>query len=958
MLVSTIHIIKKRNGNLVDFNPDKILLAMRKAFVEVRQTADDALLEQLSTETVRKLELLFPEQTPTVEDVQDLVEKSLMESGNYDVAKAYILYRYEHGKIREEQRQDTLRKIESNDLMVIKRSGKQEKLSQKKLKTSLGFAIQGFENIVDLDALVEQCQQELHEGVTTRDIARAMIMTTRSLIEQDPVYSVIASRLLLTTVYKEVIGPDRTDFKQLDSQYREAFIRNIHTAVSIGRLDPRLLQFDLEFLASQLVMERDDLLRYLGTQTLADRYFLQYPETRQILETPQAFWMRVAMGLSLNEEPATRNDYAVRFYSMISTLRFVPSTPTLFHSGTLHPQLSSCYLTTVMDSLDHIFKSVSDNAQLSKWSGGIGNDWTNVRGTGSHIKGTGVESQGVIPFLKIANDTTLAINRSGRRRGATCAYLETWHYDIEDFLELRKNTGDERRRTHDMDTANWIPDLFMKRVRDNGEWTLFSPEEVPDLHHIYGKKFEDRYQEYERLAETGKIKLTRKLKARDLWKKMLAMLFETGHPWITFKDPSNIRSPQDHVGVVHCSNLCTEITLNTSAEETAVCNLGSINLAKHVIDGTLAEDMVRETATVAMRMLDNVIDVNFYPTIEAKNSNFKHRPVGLGIMGYQDALYLLDIDFDSDANLDFADTSMELISHAAIMASAQLAKERGEYQSFHGSKWNRDLFPVDTIALLEQERGETIDVPRGGKLDWTPVRQAVKQFGMRNSNCLAMAPTATISNIAGCVPTIEPIYKNIYVKSNVSGDFTVVNPYLIEELKALQLWDYEMLGKLKYNDGSIKAISEIPERLKKKYKEVFEIDPIWLIRSAARRGKWVDQSQSLNLYFVGSSGQKLSEAYLTAWQLGLKTTYYLRSLAASQVEKSTVNTTEYGVTHKRTAQEAVPAPTSAPQSAPASELMPTPSVSQPPKPAAAMPAQGHSSAQLSVIPDPNCEACQ
>jgi ribonucleoside-diphosphate reductase alpha chain len=560
----------------------------------------------------------------------------------------------------------------------------------------------------------------------------------------------------------------------------------------------------------------------------------------------------------------------------------------------------------VHDSLDHIFKCIGDNAQLSKWSGGIGTDWTDLRGTGAHIKGTDVESQGVIPFLRIANDTTVAINRSGKRRGATCAYLETWHIDIEDFLELRKNTGDERRRTPDMNTSNWIPDLFFKRIREDGDWTLFSPEEVSDLHHIYGKKFEERYVYYEEQTKQGKIKLSKTLKAKDLWKKMLAMLFETGHPWITFKDSCNIRSPKDHVGVIHNSNLCTEITLNTSEEETAVCNLGSVNLSKHIKDKKLDQDLMRDTVTTAMRMLDNVIDVNFYPTVEAQTSNFRHRPVGLGIMGFQDALYELNISFESDACINFADESMELVSYHAISASANLAKERGAYESYTGSKWNRGIFPQDTIELLEKERGIKIDVNKNESLDWSTVRRLVVENGMRNSNCLAIAPTATISNIAGCFPCIEPIYKNIYVKANASGDFTIINSYLVDDLKELKLWDFEMLGKVKYNDGNIQKITEIPQVLREKYKEVFEVHPKWLIKIAAHRGKWIDQSQSLNLYFAGSSGKELNEIYQYAWEMGLKTTYYLRTLAVSQVEKSTVSIFDFGVTHLR--QQAVSEP--------------------------------------------------
>ena len=651
------------------------------------------------------------------------------------------------------------------------------------------------------------------------------------------------------------------------------------------------------------------------------------------------------MGLAILEKD--KNPRAEEFYEIMSTLRFVPSTPTLLHAGTVHPQLSSCYLNTVQDDLTNIFKTYADNAQLSKWSGGIGTDWTQVRATGAIIKKTGVPSQGVIPFLKIANDVTVAINRSGKRRGATCVYLETWHHDIEDFLELRKNTGDERRRTHDINTANWIPDLFMKRIREDKEWTLFSPDEVPDLHDLYGKKFDIAYEAYEQKARDGKIELFKVMKARDLWKKMINMLFETGHPWITFKDPSNIRSPQDHVGVVHNSNLCTEITLNNSETETAVCNLGSINFAKHVTNGKFDEAMIKETTTTAMRMLDNVIDVNFYPTEDARRSNMNHRPVGLGIMGFHDALYMMDINFDSDRAVDFADKSMEFISYHSIFASTVLAKERGAYSTFKGSKWDRNIFPVDTLALLEEERGEKIELELSGALDWTPVRESVKAHGMRNSNTMAMAPTATISNIAGSIPTIEPIYKNIYVKSNQAGDFTVMNQYLVEDLKKLSLWSFEMLGKIKFNDGSIKNIPEIPQNLKDKYKEVFEIKPEWLIKSAAYRGKWIDQSQSLNIYYSGSSGKELGDIYDYAWRMGLKTTYYLRSMAASQVEKSTVNASEYGATHIRKAGEGHV------MSAGASMVVPevVREIKKVEVSAGAEP-------KLCKIEDPDCEACQ
>ncbi|MFO0704568.1 MAG: ribonucleoside-diphosphate reductase subunit alpha [Candidatus Andersenbacteria bacterium] len=897
--MSNLQKIKKRNGELVDFDQAKIVIAIKKAFLAVtgNEHENDALA--VADQVVRELEAVYlnREGAPSVENVQDLVEKGIMQRGFFDVAKSYIIYRYQHAKQREEKKLEALEKLEEGQLAVTKRSGRKQGFKIEKLEKTLSYAIAGLEKVVNAHEIAVQVQAEIYDGISSKDIARSLVMVTRSMIERDPAYSIVASRLLLAEMYKDVIGRDQINFKKLDQQLREAFVRSIQRGVAIGRLDERLLEYDLESLVNHIKPERDELLRYLGTQTLNDRYVVRDHDTKECLETPQFLWMRVAMGLALPEKQPLQR--AVEFYNAISTLRFVPSTPTLFHAGTPHPQLSSCYLNTVQDSLKDIFKVYSDNAQLSKWSGGIGTDWTNIRGTGAFIKATGVESQGVIPFLKISNDATHAINRSGRRRGAACVYLETWHYDIESFLELRKNTGDERRRTHDLNTANWIPDLFMKRVRDDGSWTLFSPDETPELHHTYGKKFDQAYERYETMVKEGKIQLYKTMKARDLWKKMINMLFETGHPWITFKDPSNVRSPQDHVGVVHNSNLCTEITLNTSAEETAVCNLGSVNYAKHVVNGKLDEALIADTVTTALRCLDNVIDVNFYPTIEAKTSNMRHRPVGLGVMGLQDALYQLNINFDTEAGVEFSDRAQEVVSYYAILASAHLAREKGAYQSYRGSKWDRGLFPQDTLDLLEQERGERIDIPRGGQLDWAPVREAVKQYGMRNSNCLAIAPTATISNIAGSYPSIEPIYKNIYVKANQAGDFTVVNPYLVEDLKKLGLWDYEMLGKIKYNDGSVQQIQEIPAELRDKYKEVFEISTRWLMLAAARRGKWIDQSQSLNIFFHGSSGRDLSEFYQYGWSLGLKTTYYLRTMAASQVEKSTVNASTFGSTHKR-----------------------------------------------------------
>ncbi len=960
MYSTNIKSVRKRSGEVVDFVPQKIHEAIRKAFIHESGAAPEDGLGEIALAVVNLLnERYKDESTPSVEDVQNVVEQVLMENGHFGVAKAYIIYRYEHQKQRQEKVEEVIKKIEEEGLYITKRNGKRELFSMEKLKASLAHSARGYEKDVDVDGLAQQCRSELYEDIKSEDIERALVMVVRSSIERDPAYSKVAARILLNGLHKNVIGIEKINFADLDSQLRRAFVESIHKGAQIGKLDPRMLLYDLSYLSIKMDFSRNDYFEYLGVQTLADRYFIQNPVTREKLETPQIFWMRVAMGLAINEPASQRDARAVEFYENMSQLLFVPSTPTLFHAGTAHPQLSSCYLTTIEDSLDHIFKCIGDNAQLSKWSGGIGNDWTNLRGVGALIKGTGVESQGVVPFLKIANDTTVAINRSGRRRGATCAYMENWHIDFEDFIELRKNTGDERRRTHDMNTAAWIPDLFMKRVKEDGQWTLFSPDETPDLHHVYGKEFEGKYIEYERRAAAGEMALFKIMPAKELWKKMLTMLFETGHPWITFKDPSNIRSPQDHVGVVHSSNLCTEITLNTSAEETAVCNLGSVNLSRHVGNGELLEDKLRKTITTAMRMLDNVVDANFYPTIEAKNSNMRHRPIGLGVMGYQDALYELGIQFDSEECVAFADRSQEIISYYALLTSSQLAQERGAYGSYEGSKWDRGIFPVDTIDLLESERGVKIDTPRAGQMDWTPVRESVAKYGLRNSNHMAVAPTATIANISGCTPTIEPIYKNIYVKSNASGDFTVVNKKLVEELKALNLWDDEMLGKLKYNDGSIAQITEIPEDVRKKYKEVFEIDGRWLMRAAAARGKWIDQSQSMNVFYAGKSGKDISDLYHYAWDLGLKTTYYLRSLAASQVEKSTVATQQFGDTHKRSTGvaaadvvSAASAPSAVQNAAAAGTLAPE----KPKKIDLSKVPAGE--VKLCRIEDPDCEACQ
>jgi len=880
--------ITKRNGTKVPFDEGKIIIAMRKAFSQENTAVTDDVLQQMMDRVTTKLEGVCTTVTegpcPTVEQVQDLVEETLMERGYFVVAKHYILYRF---KQTEDRKDEVVKEIAENRLMIKTAEG-EEQFSRENVRTYVEMFTKGVEGDIDLDGVVNQIEREVFDGISTIELAKLVTLVLRSKVELDPAYSQVAARQLCGRVYEEAIAMDVTpQTKDFEKKYRDAFTRNIKIAVTDKKLAQNMLDFDMSKISAAIIPERDDLFRYLGVETLTDRYFI-HADDGHLLEAPQFMWMRVAMGLAMNEED--KEARAIEFYEIMSTLRFVPSTPTLFHAGTPHPQLSSCYLNVVEDDLNHIFKVFGDNAQLSKWAGGIGTAWTKLRATGGVVGSTGITSQGVIPFLKISNDVTVAINRSGRRRGATCVYMENWHYDFLDFLELRKNTGDERRRTHDMNTASWISDLFMKRVKEDGEWTLFSPEEAVDLTETFGKEFEDLYTKYEEMADKGEIKLFTRMKARDLWKKQIGMLFETGHPWITFKDPCNIRSPQDHVGVVHSSNLCTEITLNTSATETAVCNLGSVHFHKHITDGKFDTDLVKDTVKTAMRMLDNVIDINFYPTKEAQNSNMKHRPVGLGVAGFQDALYALDIKFDSNECVEFADTSMELISHAAIAASSDLARERGSYESFAGSKWDRGIFPVDTIKLLEENRGISTGVAPTESLDWAPVRESVKKYGMRNSNCMAIAPTATTANISGAIPGIEPIYKNIYVKANISGDFIVVNNALVAELKEHDLWSKDMLDKIKYHDGSIADIAEIPQNIKEKYKETFEIDMRWLVKAAAARGKWIDQSQSLNIFYSGSSGQEISDLYMYAWEAGMKTTYYLRSLGASQVEKSSIST--------------------------------------------------------------------
>jgi ribonucleoside-diphosphate reductase alpha chain len=778
---------------------------------------------------------------------------------------------------------------------ITKRSGAVEAFNENKVRASINRAAVGFEKEVSVDLILQELGRTIYDGIVTKDFSKALIFAATSFIELDPAYNYVAARLFLQHIYKDVMGK-AVSKRALDGLYQETFVANIKKSVEEGLLDARIAaEYDLESLAKALVPERDNMFQYIGIQTLYERYFLKADGI--VLELPQAFWMRVAMGLALNEE--NKETRAIEFYTVLSMLRFVSSTPTLFHAATPHPQLSSCYLTYVDDDLDHIFKCLKDNANMSKWSGGVANSWTQLRGTGSLIKSIKMSSQGIVPFLKLANDVVAAIYRSGSRRGATVAYLEVWHYDFEDFMDLRRNTGDERRRAHDMNTAAWIPDLFMKRVINDQKWMLFSPDEVRDLHEIYGTAFEARYELYEQMARDGKIKTFKEVSASQLWRKMLSRLFETGHPWITFKDACNIRSPQDHVGIVHSSNLCTEITLNTSREETAVCNLGSINLGNHVVDGKLDRDLLAATIKTAIRMLDAVVDINFYPTEEGKTANLRHRPIGMGVMGLQNAMFLLNIPFQDQKACDFSDELMEFVSYHAIMGSSLLAKEKGAYSSFKGSKWDRGLFPIDTIALLERERGVNVEVNRTTKMDWKPVREHVKAYGMRNSNTMAIAPTATISNISGCYPSIEPIFKNIYVKANMSGEFTIVNEYLVHDLKKVGLWNREMLDTIKYFDGSIQKIDAIPQYLKEKYREAFEIDPEWLVKITAARAKWIDQSQSHNVFMMGTSGKKLNDIYMTAWRSGVKTMYYLRTLGASQIEKSTLDAKKFGYTQMR-----------------------------------------------------------
>jgi ribonucleoside-diphosphate reductase alpha chain len=889
----------RRNGSVTPFDASKISVAVTKAFLAVEggRAAASRRVHEVVEELTQHVVVALTRhgeagRTFHIEEIQDQVELALMRGEHHKVARAYVLYREERAKQRAAAKPANAVSTPAKMLHVTLPGGSLVLLDDARLTKIVEEACAGLSD-VSVAPILAETRHNLYDGITSDELALAPIMAARTLIEQEPNYAYVSARLLLDKLRAEALSfvlarAEQATQAEMAARYAEYFPAYVATGIKAELLDPELGRFDIGRLAAALKPERDLQFQFLGLQTLYDRYFLQTRGVR--FELPQAFFMRVAMGLAMRE--IDREARAIEFYDLISSFDFMCSTPTLFNAGTLRPQLSSCFLTTVSDDLDGIFKSIKDNALLAKYSGGLGNDWSRVRGLGAHIKGTNGQSQGVVPFLKVANDTAIAVNQGGKRKGAVCAYLETWHIDIEEFLDLRKNTGDDRRRTHDMNTANWVPDLFMRRVAEDGPWTLFSPDEVPELHDLYGPAFAERYRYYEQKAERMEMKVAKRVRAVDLWRRMLTMLFETGHPWVTFKDPCNIRSPQQHCGVIHSSNLCTEITLNTSDSEVAVCNLGSINIAVHVTDKGLDQARLARTVNTAMRMLDNVIDINFYTIPEARRSNLRHRPVGLGLMGYQDALHSLRIPIGSEAAVAFADTSMEAISYCAISASVDLAAERGRYASFDGSLWSRGILPIDSIKLLEDARGEYLRLDTSATLDWESLRQRVLTTGMRNSNVMAIAPTATISNIVGVAQSIEPAFRNLYVKANMSGDFTVVNPFLVRDLKARGLWDEVMISDLKYFDGSLGPIDRVPEDLKALYATAFEIDAHWLVEAAARRQKWIDQAQSLNLYLAAPNGRKLDALYRLAWERGLKTTYYLRTQSATHVEKSTLKGTD------------------------------------------------------------------
>ncbi len=885
----------KRNGKVVAFEDDKIKVAITKAFLATESgnaAASERIHKKVNQLTENVVEV-FQRRMPSggtlhIEEIQDQVELQLMRSEELDVAKSYILYRAERTQERKKEKLE-IELPDTPSINITKSDGTVVPLDVEKVAGLISDACENLDE-VSMNEVLDEALKNLYDGVSIADMRTSLVMSARTKVEKEPNYSYVTARILMDQIRSEALNflniAEESTYQEMEKYYPEAFKAYIDKGIELDILNPELKTFDLDKLSQAIDHTRDNQFTYLGLQTLYDRYFIHCDDVRY--ELPQVFFMRVSMGLALEEE--NREDRAIEFYRLLSSFDYMSSTPTLFNSGTKRPQLSSCYLTTIPDDLDGIFSAMKDNALLSKWAGGLGNDWTPVRAMNSYIKGTNGKSQGVVPFLKVANDTAVAVNQGGKRKGAMCGYLETWHLDIEEFLELRKNTGDERRRTHDMNTANWVPDLFMKRVEQDENWTLFSPGEAPELHDLVGKAFEEKYEEYEDKAKKGEMNQFKSIPAKELWRKMLTMLFETGHPWITFKDSCNLRSPQQHSGVVHSSNLCTEITLNTSADkEIAVCNLGSVNLANHMKDGSLDEEKVKQTVSTAIRMLDNVININYYSVDTAKNSNFKHRPIGLGLMGFQDALYLQDIPYCSDEAVEFADRSMELISYSAIYASTELAKERGAYESFEGSLWSKGILPKDSIDILSENRGsEYLNVDRSETLDWETLRKKVIKDGMRNSNVMAIAPTATISNITGVTQSIEPTYQNLYVKSNLSGEFTIVNPHLVRKLKELDLWDDVMINDLKYFEGSLSEISRIPDDVKKLFSTAFEVEPKYIVESASRRQKWIDQAQSLNLYIGNADGKKLDITYRMAWYSGLKTTYYLRSIAATSTEKSTV----------------------------------------------------------------------
>ena len=949
----TLRVIK-RNGAVVSYHDDKIQIALTKAFLAVEggTAAASSRIRELVTNLTGQVTATFHRRLPSggtihIEDIQDQVELALMRSGEHKVARSYVLYREERARVRAA---DAVAPAspQADLIHVVAEDGSRQPLDMRRIRTLVSEACHALAD-VDAERIITEALANMYDGISAKDVNTGLLMTARALVEEEPNYTYAAACLLLDQFRSEALtflavggatkhgGVAQATQHEMGKLYGAAFVAFIERGVALELVAPELKRFDLDRLSAALQPERDEMFTYLGLQTLYDRYFIHANDTR--FELPQVFFMRVAMGLAIQEDE--REERAIEFYDLLSSFDYMSSTPTLFNAGTLRSQLSSCFLTTVSDDLDGIYSAIRDNALLSKWAGGLGNDWTPVRALGAYIKGTNGKSQGVVPFLKVVNDTAVAVNQGGKRKGAVCSYLETWHLDIEEFLELRKNTGDDRRRTYDMNTANWVPDLFMKRVFEDGDWTLLSPNEAPDLHDLWGAAFESRYLHYERLAKEGKV-LSKRIKAQDLWRKMLSMLFETGHPWITFKDACNERSPQQHVGVVHSSNLCTEITLNTSREEIAVCNLGSVNLAQHIVDGKLDRKKLRKTVRTAVRMLDNVIDINYYSVPQARTSNMRHRPVGLGLMGFQDALFKLRIPYACEAAVAFADRAMEALSYYAIDASSKLARERGSYASFEGSLWSRGVLPIDSLKRLAGQRGPRyLDVDTTTTLNWDKLRAKVQERGMRNSNVMAIAPTATIANIVGVSQSIEPTYQNLYVKSNLSGEFTVVNPYMVHDLKRMGLWDKVMVNDLKYYDGSLARVDRVPPEVKELYATAFEVEPRWLVDAASRRQKWIDQAQSLNLYIAHASGKKLDVTYRMAWLRGLKTTYYLRSLGATDTEKSTIDKPG-GVLNAVSAHAEADGPVMAPAPAPVEPMLGDP---------AGVP-------MACAIDDPDCEACQ